>query len=719
VGYLNVREGPYVGADLVGKADHGAILGVLEDAEQGQNKVGQNNQWLWIRTPDNKVGYVAAWYVQLAPPPPPPPPPTVFFIVIDSPDTPLKLRSGPGTQYAILAEMPHETLLKALETETVVKQKVGKQGQWLNVQAPNGQTGYVAAWYTKLQTAEPDPIVPQPVEGPVSWIIVESPDAGLRVRQQPTTSAAQVWWVPHSTVLEVLEDPTAAGKKVGQQNQWIRVRTPSRREGFVAAWYVRAPRQSDTRRLATSADLPKGLVPHIFGVHAAKLSDDVHFRDGLRGLYNGKNKKGWIFFTETLGWQPNSIGLDADQRNRLWDWAQQGYGVIIRLSHGYYPSGTLPVSAHYDDFAATCARWVELYLKADSALNAQFQWTIQIGNEQNNPTEHPGDHGQLYEHITAELFAQAFNKVYAAIKAVLPGAVVCPGAIDPYNSAPMPLLGNARWRPLDYFDTMLDNIPRLDGFILHAYTHGPSVNGITSLATFGDALLGDHYFDFQTYRLFMERIPLKWRDLPVYLTETNHICRPDAAPNCTHNQGWINQNIGWVRAMYTEINRWNQQPYAQQIRCALLYRWAGDDWLIHDKPEIQADFRQALDNDYRWLLPAPELLTKAIESQPVTALMEAPVAAPQPPERTLVAPDNLKRIWSIGVKIEAALNAAGIYLFEQLAALEPEDISNLLGEMTVRVRYSATWSIQARLLVQQRKRELLEYQRSLGRGRAR
>lgn len=719
LGYLNVRKAPYAGADLAGKVNHGSNLGVLEDAQQGKSKVGQNNQWLWIRTPDNIVGYVAAWYVQLATPLPPTPPPAVFFVVVDSPDTPLKLRSGPGTQYTPLAEIIHGTLLKALEAESVVKQKVGKQGQWLNVQTPTGQTGYVAAWYTKLQSAEPNPIVPQPVEGPLTTIIVESPDAGLRVRQQPSTDAAQVWWVPHSTVLQVLEDPVAAGKKVGQQNQWIRVRTPSRYEGFVAAWYVRAPRMSDTRRLATQADLLKGLAPHIFGVHAAQLSDDVHHRDSMRGLYNGKNKKGWIFFTETIGRHPNAVGLDPDLRNRLWDWAQQGYGVIVRLNHGYHPSGTLPVSAAYDDFAATCARWVELYLKADSVLNAQFQWTIQIGNEQNNPSEHPGDHGQIFEHITAERFAQAFNKVYAAIKAVLPSAVVCPGAIDPYNSAPMPLLGNARWRPLDYFQTMLDAIPALDGFILHAYTHGPALNGITSLAKFGDALLGDHYFDFQTYRLFMERIPLKWRDLPVYLTETNHICRPDAAPNCTFNQGWVDQNTGWVRAMYTEINSWNQQPYAQQIRCALLYRWTGDDWLISDKPSIHEDFRQALDNDYRWLLPAPELLAKAIESQPAAAVIEAPVAPPQPLERTLVAPDNLKRIWSIGVKIEAALNAAGIFLFEQLAALKPEEIQELLGESTVRIRYSATWPAQARLLVQQRKRELLEYQHNLGRGRAR
>lgn len=715
LGYLNVRKAPYASAELLGRVDHGARLGILEDADLAQAKIGQYGQWLWIRTPDDRVGYVAAWYVKLAATPTPTPPPTVLFVVVESPEVPLKLRQGPGVSYAIIAELPHATRLKALEAEAVVKQKVGQQGQWLNVQTPNGQQGYVAAWYVKLQTPDAVPIVPQPTEGPVTHIIVESPDAGLRVRQQPTTSAAQVWWVPHGAVLEVLEDPAGAGKKVGQQDQWIRVRTPSRHEGFVAAWYVRAPRTSDTRRLATVADLPKGLSPYLFGIHAAQLSDDAAFRDGLRALFTGKGKKGWVLFTESLGRQPANITLDQNLRSRLWDWAQQGYGVIIRLNHGYHPSGTLPVSAGYDDFAATCARWVELYLKADSATNTQYQWTLQIGNEQNNPSEHPGDYGQIFEHITPERYAQAFNKVYAAIKAILPGAVVCPGAVDPYNSTPLPLLGQARWRPLDYFQTMLDNIPALDGFILHAYTHGPALDAITNLATFGDSLLSDHYFDFQTYRLFMERIPLKWRDLPVYLTETNHICRPGAAPACLHDQGWVNQNTGWVRAMYTEIHRWNRQPYAQQIRCALLYRWDGDDWRIADKPGVQEDFRQALDNDYRWRLPEPELLAQAA----VVPAAAAPVAAPQPPERTLVAPDNLKRIWGIGPKAEVALNAAGIFLFEQLAALTPEALLDLLGETALRVRYTATWPEQARLLVEQRHDEWLDLQRRLGRGRPR
>ena len=32
----------------------------------------------------------------------------------------------------------------------------------------------------------------------------------------------------------------------------------------------------------------------------------------------------------------------------------------------------------------------------------------------------------------------------------------------------------------------------------------------------------------------------------------------------------------------------------------LLYRWTGDEWAIEGKEGVLADFRDALDNDYRW-----------------------------------------------------------------------------------------------------------------------
>jgi hypothetical protein len=97
----------------------------------------------------------------------------------------------------------------------------------------------------------------------------------------------------------------------------------------------------------------------------------------------------------------------------------------------------------------------------------------------------------------------------------------------------------------------------------------------------------------------MELIPAKWRSRPVYITETN--ATPDNG-----QPAWAGGQNGWVQAAYREIDRWNAQPQAQQIRALLLYRWirgGGSDgqFAISEKPGVQADFRSAAaSTDYRW-----------------------------------------------------------------------------------------------------------------------
>jgi predicted flap endonuclease-1-like 5' DNA nuclease len=711
LGTLNMRQAPYLESELVLRLAHGEVLEALEDADATRGKVGRYGQWLWVRTSAHRdpqdtadrAGYVAAWYLKLPEEEPAPEAePTVTFVVVESPEGPLSLRSGPDVGAVRIGEMAHGTVLKALGTAAEVRRSVGQHGAWLLVQTPGGETGYAAAWYLRVQ-GTPVPVVPEPaVGGPTRTVQVESPEYGLKVRKGPGVEHDQVWWIPHETVLESLEDGQATGRKVGQEDTWIHVRTPAMWEGYVAAWYVKAPAK-DARQRATQEDLPRGISPHIQGIHLATLGEDPHTRGPIRGLFESQDKKGWIFFTEVCGRDPGGLGPNDAMRSRLWDWANQGYGVIVRLNHGYEPSGTLPRREHYDAFAAAAARWVDLYLKHPELGARAYSWTIQIGNEQNNPREHPGGWDDPEEHITAEMYAEAFNKTYARIKAVLPNAIVCPGAVDPYNYMPMKLMGNANWRPLDYFATMLDHIDALDGVVLHAYLHGPDPTRVTSLARFGGGSgpLHDHYYDFQIYRLFMERIPAKWRDLPVHITEINHICRPPAAPDCNNpdEMGWVEgtseEHRQIVPTIYEEIDRWNQRPHAQQIRCGLLYRWTGDAWAIENRAGILTSFQQALKKDHRWRkqpAAAPSFAVSAFEG-------EGAAWEPQE-ERRVVQPDDLKRIRGIGRKSEMVLNALGIRVFEQLAAYEPERLRQLIAETGLRTRYLRAWPEQARLMAE-------------------
>ncbi|HEC33315.1 MAG TPA: hypothetical protein ENI37_01190 [Chloroflexi bacterium] len=546
-----------------------------------RRKGADGRLWLQVRAPDSRVGWVPEDH--LAPTDPGPPP----SLPIPSPAPPGQLthvwteqevnyRDQPVVQAdTLIGRLYPGARMRILEDPALARTKVGVPGQWLNVQLePEGPQGWVAAWYVT------DRAPTQEEPSRATHVCVQS-KIGLNLRATPSTSGKKTWHVPDGTVLEVLEDHQQAAKKIGVQGRWIRVRTPSLHEGHVASWLLSGDVPPDNRQPVADTALPFGECAWIFGIHGVGVNETADFRH----LFHGSGKTGWVLFTESIGCNPNGLGSDEHRRNRLWEWARGGYGIIIRLNYGYHTAGTLPEPRYYEGFAATCARYAELYLKHPEEDPRKYTWIITIGNEQNNPREWPRE-GHPPEPITCEQYARAFNLAYRAIKAVLPNVRVVPGAVDPYNAELQ--------RPLDYFVQMLAGIEELDGLALHTYTHGPDVNLITALRKFTDDPIKDHYYDFQAYRPFVEVIPSRWRDSPVYITETNHWTKKDGS------LGWEDRNIGWVQAAYKEIHRWNSAPHAQQIHCLLLYRWQGDEWAIDIRDQVQADFRKALSRDYRW-----------------------------------------------------------------------------------------------------------------------
>ncbi len=567
------------------------------------HRKADGSRWLQVRTADGALAWMpekradgkpSFALTDPGPPPaltaPPPPPPGHLTHAWTTQE--VNYRSQPAVRPdTLIGRLYPGARLKVIEDPVLARRKLGTY-RWINVRLePEGPDGWVAAWYLtdKAPVTEAAP--------PLTHVRVNSA-IGLNIRQGPGTNTPAIWRVPDGTILEILEDPQQAAAKVGQQGQWIRVRTPSLHEGFAAAWYLVADVKPDNRKPVEDGPLPFGECAWIFGIHGAGAAETEDFRH----LFQGTGKRGWVLFTESIGRHPQNLQPNEALRQKLWDWARSGFGVVIRLNYGYEPSGTLPESRYYEDFAATCARWVELYLKRPEMPPSHYTWVLTIGNEQNNVREHPGGANDPIEHITPQLYARAFNLVYRAIKAVLPNATVITGAVDPYNTFPWIRLGGIRYRPLTYFKEMLEGIQALDGFALHTYTHGPVLEYITHKRVFTDEPLTpgteyEHYYDFQAYRPFIEAIPPKWRDKPIYITETNHwTVNPDGSPPL----GWLNRNIGWVRAAYAEIHRWNNTPHAQQIHCLLLYRWQADEWEIRTKDQVQEDFRRALAYDYRW-----------------------------------------------------------------------------------------------------------------------
>ena len=314
-----------------------------------------------------------------------------------------------------------------------------------------------------------------------------------------------------------------------------------------------------------AAPLPKGESPYIFGLHDR----------GGEHYMGWAGRKGWVLVTEELGANPQ----DWSSRSYS-DPADKGYGVIVRLNHGYNENGTLPRSERYQDFAVRCGNFVE---RSDGC----HIWII--ANEPNLAVERPGG-PQNGEWITPDKYVAAFKACRQEIRR-RPGHdkdQVVVAAVGPWNTqTPYPTNPSGDW--IIYFQDILRGLgSELDGIAIHTYARDPDPANIVSEAKM-DPPFSHRRKMFRTYIDFMEAIPAALRHLPVYLTETNQ------------NAPWQDSNNGWVQEAYAEINRWNSDPSHQKIRCMLLYRWEQHDmWYIAGKTGVINDFRDALQHEYRW-----------------------------------------------------------------------------------------------------------------------
>ncbi len=168
--------------------------------------------------------------------------------------------------------------------------------------------------------------------------------------------------------------------------------------------------------------------------------------------------------------------------------------------------------------------------------------------------------------------------------------LVLVSAVAPWN----PLTtypGNEEGDWVQYFRDMLEELgPRAcDGITIHAYTHGTDPELTRSERMVGDARFSQYNWDFRAYQDFMHAIPNDMCHLPVYITETDQGDEP-----------WRDENTGWVKAAYGEINDWNEKN-SHQIRSLILYRWPkADQWTIDGKSGVIEDFREALAFGYKW-----------------------------------------------------------------------------------------------------------------------
>ncbi len=147
----------------------------------------------------------------------------------------LAFRGAPNLSGALLRRFSLGTTLTSLESPAVTLSKIGADGQWLQVQAPEGDQGYVAAWY--VANASGSTPSTQSTPSSTSGNTVKVTQDQLAFRSQPAIDDTDlIARFPVGTVLTVT-DPDA-NQKIGVYNQWLKVRDASGRDGYVAAWYV-------------------------------------------------------------------------------------------------------------------------------------------------------------------------------------------------------------------------------------------------------------------------------------------------------------------------------------------------------------------------------------------------------------------------------------------------------------------------------------------------
>lgn len=221
---VNLRSAPTIDSTVLALLPAGEALTAFGDAEKLRQMIGAQEKWLHVQTASGQVGHVAAWFVQDIEQAFPP-----SDLVVYPYDT-VNLRTGPGTAFNSLATLTLHEPLTVLGDTDVARSKIGRQGEWLQVQSERGERGFVAAWLVH-RTGQPAP----------SSDLVVFPTGMLNVRARPSTDGNILTVVTPEDTLTVLGAKEEARSRVGQSEQWLNVRTPGKFVGYVAAWLVRAP----------------------------------------------------------------------------------------------------------------------------------------------------------------------------------------------------------------------------------------------------------------------------------------------------------------------------------------------------------------------------------------------------------------------------------------------------------------------------------------------
>ena len=175
----------------------------------------------------------------------------------------LALRAEPSLQGYLWKRMVMGTELISLEPKAAAKGKLGVNGQWINVQDPNGDQGYVAAWYVSdtkggFSTPAVESFAAMTSSSTLNLppgALAFLPTDELSFRTQPIIAPETlIRRIPVTEQLVCVEPAQQAIPKVGVEGQWLRMKDSSNQEGYVAAWFVRYASGSSAQSAGTTVN---------------------------------------------------------------------------------------------------------------------------------------------------------------------------------------------------------------------------------------------------------------------------------------------------------------------------------------------------------------------------------------------------------------------------------------------------------------------------------
>lgn len=185
-------------ANVVTSVTAGTQLQLLES--DGLSKIGGINQWVRVRTPDGKEGFTAAWFLEK--------------VTVAAP--------APSTEP--VPSPSNEAPAPAPEPTTPAS-------------PPPVEPPAPAPPSTPAPVTPPPPPAPEP-EKLILKVSSSVGTSGLRMRKYPSLGGALVVTLKANARLVVVEPIAKARAKIGKANQWIYVREPNGKLGYVSAQYV-------------------------------------------------------------------------------------------------------------------------------------------------------------------------------------------------------------------------------------------------------------------------------------------------------------------------------------------------------------------------------------------------------------------------------------------------------------------------------------------------